>query len=43
MESDPSGLKLGGWKLIHSQGWEIIFHVYSFKKIKARQEIEKSY
>jgi hypothetical protein len=42
MESAPSGLKLGGRKLIQSQGWKIIFSVYPFMKLEAEQEIRES-
>jgi hypothetical protein len=44
MESAPCVAKLGGQKLIHGQGQEIIFSVYSFMKMEPGQEIgEKPY
>jgi hypothetical protein len=44
MESCPSGSKLCGGKLVRSQGWEIVFNVYLFMKMKVGQEIrEKTY
>jgi hypothetical protein len=41
VESGSSGSKLGGRKQIGSQGWGIIFNLYSFMIMEDRREVKK--